>query len=85
MSENILEKKFDILKHKYVPKHEILSKEEAEEIFKMFNAKPENFPFILSSDPIVKRLNAKPGDLIKITRISPVAKEAIYYRIVVED
>jgi len=83
MSKNSSE--FDVLKHKLVPKHEILSKEEAEEIFKKYNAKPENFPFILSSDPVVRRLGAKPGDLIKITRVSPTAKESVYYRIVVEE
>jgi len=45
--------------------------------------KLKQFPKILKSDPVIKSLNAKPGDLIKITRKSNVTGESTYYRIVI--
>lgn len=75
---------FDVLKHVYVPKHEIMPKREADEILSKYNAKQEQLPFIFLSDPALKELGAKPGDTIKITRKSPTAGESIYYRYVVE-
>ncbi|MEM3382964.1 MAG: DNA-directed RNA polymerase subunit H [Nitrososphaerales archaeon] len=74
----------DITKHIFVPKHVILTPEEAKEVLKKYNAKPEQFPYILSTDPVIKEIGAKPGDLIKIIRRSETAGEAIYYRYVVE-
>jgi DNA-directed RNA polymerase subunit H len=70
--------------HVYVPKHEIMSKKEAEEILKKFNCKPTEMPFIFANDPAIIGLGVKPGDMIKITRKSPTAGESIYYRYVVE-
>jgi DNA-directed RNA polymerase subunit H len=70
--------------HIYVPKHEILTKKEAEEILKRFNCKPTEMPLIFSNDPAIIGLGVKPGDMIKITRKSPTAGESIYYRYVVE-
>jgi DNA-directed RNA polymerase subunit H len=70
--------------HIYVPKHEIISKKEAEEILKKFNCKPTELPLIFANDPAIIGLGVKPGDMIKITRKSPTAGEGIYYRYVVE-
>lgn len=70
--------------HMLVPKHELVLKEEANEILKQFNAKPDQFPFILSRDPAAVEIGAKAGDLIRITRRSETAGETIYYRYVVE-
>ena len=75
---------FDVLKHVYVSKHEIMPKREADEILSRYNAKHEQLPFIFLSDPALKELGAKPGDMIRITRKSPTAGESIYYRYVVE-
>ncbi|MFY3741312.1 MAG: DNA-directed RNA polymerase subunit H [Candidatus Nitrosomirales archaeon] len=75
---------FDVLKHVYVPKHEILPKKEADEVLIKYNAKHGQLPFIFLSDPALRELSAKPGDIIKITRKSPTAGESIYYRYVVE-
>lgn len=77
--------KIDILKHELVPPHIILSEEEKEEVMKKYKVKNlKQFPRILSSDPVVKALGGKPGDLIKIIRKSKTAGETIYYRVVVE-
>ncbi len=67
-----------------VPKHELLSPTEAEEVVKKFNAKPGQFPYILSIDPAAKEIGAKPGDFVKITRKSQTAGDTVYYRYVVE-
>lgn len=76
---------FDIFQHELVPKHIILSKEEAEELLKKYKIKPSQLPKIKDSDPAVKALGAKPGDIIKIIRKSPTAGLAEYYRYVVSE
>jgi DNA-directed RNA polymerase subunit H len=73
----------NILEHELVPKHEVLSKEEIEEILDKFNVTKEELPKILSSDSVLENIKAKPGDIIRITRNSPTSGETIYYRIVV--
>ncbi len=70
--------------HVYVPKHEIMTKKEAEEVLKKFNCKPTELPLIFVNDPAIVGLGVKPGDMIKITRKSATAGESTYYRYVVE-
>jgi DNA-directed RNA polymerase subunit H len=70
--------------HVYVPKHEIMTKKEAEEILKKYNCKPTELPLIFVTDPAIMGLGVKPGDMIKITRKSPTAGQSNYYRYVVE-
>lgn len=70
--------------HAYVPKHEIMTKKEAEEVLEKFNCKPTELPLIFVNDPAILGLGVKPGDMIKITRKSSTAGESLYYRYVVE-
>jgi len=70
--------------HMFVPKHEILTPEEVKEVQRRYNVKLEQFPYILSTDPVIKEIGAKPGDLIKIIRKSETAEESMYFRYVVE-
>ncbi len=70
--------------HVYVPKHEIISKKEAQKVLEKFNCKPTELPLIFVTDPAILGLGVKPGDMIKITRKSGTAGESIYYRYVVE-
>ena len=72
-----------ILEHELVPKHEILEKEGASEVLKKYGITAEQLPKILDSDPVVKAIDAKRGNILKITRKSPTAGETVYYRIVV--
>ena len=72
-----------ILEHELVPKHEVLSSEEAEEILRKYRVSPQQLPQILNTDPAVRELGAKPGDIIRIIRKSPTAGETVYYRVVV--
>jgi len=70
--------------HIYVPIHEIIPKQEAEDVLKKYNCKPTELPLIFVNDPAILGLGVKPGDMIKITRKSPTAGESLYYRYVVE-
>lgn len=49
-----------------------------------FNSSPAQFPYILSTDPVVKEIGGKPGDFVRITRKSESAGSSVYYRYVVE-
>jgi len=83
MSSKGGKKKISVLEHELVPKHEILSKEEAVKLMKSLGIRPEQLPWIRASDPVVKELGAKPGDIIKIIRKSPTAGESVAYRFVI--
>ncbi|MET1123855.1 MAG: DNA-directed RNA polymerase subunit H [Archaeoglobaceae archaeon] len=76
--------KFRLQDHILVPKHEVLSKEEAEELLKLLGVSKEQLPKIKASDPIVKEIGAKPGDIVKITRESLTAGKSVFYRLVVD-
>lgn len=70
--------------HVLVPKHEILSEEDKKEVLSQYNATEDQFPFLFSIDPVAREIGAKPGDMVKITRVSDTAGETTYYRFVVE-
>lgn len=75
---------FDIFEHGLVPRHEILPPKEREKVLNQFKVKPYQMPQVTSTDPAVKVIGAKPGDVLKITRESTTAGEHITYRYVVE-
>jgi DNA-directed RNA polymerase subunit H len=68
--------------HEFVPLHELLSNAEAEKVLKSLNAKAENLPKILESDPQAKKLGAKVGAIVKISR-EDAGNEYEYYRLVI--
>jgi len=80
----MLAEEFNILNHELVPEHIILKENEIKEVLEKFNIKPENLPKILLSDPVVKAINAKEGNILKIVRKSKTAGISIYYRIVIK-
>ncbi|MGD0330067.1 MAG: DNA-directed RNA polymerase subunit H [Nitrososphaeria archaeon] len=84
MSKKTEKKDFLISDHVLVPKHEILSAEEAQKILDTFHIKPHQLPYIFSLDPAIRELGVKPGDIIKITRKSEVSGVVSYYRYVIE-
>ena len=73
----------DISKSQLVPKHRILSEKEREDILKKYKITLKQLPRILSSDPMVKLLDAKIGDVIEIERTSSLGGKTKYYRVVV--
>ena len=73
-----------ITDHIYQPKHEILPRDQGEDVLRKYNTKPNQLPYILRSDRGIEDLDPRPGDIIKITRRSPTSGESVYYRYVVE-
>jgi len=76
---------YDIFTHRLVPRHELLSKKEAEELMEEFHIRPHQLPYVKTSDPAAQSLGAKMGDILKITRKSATAGEVVVYRYVVND
>lgn len=72
------------MEHVLVQKFRILSEEEKKGVLEKFNTTEDKLPKILDSDPIVKKIDAKAGDLLKIERTSEVAGKSVYYRIVAQ-
>ena len=70
--------------HILVPKHEIITLEEAKQVLEKYHCKAVELPLIFGSDPAIVGLGVKPGDMIKITRKSATAGESLYYRYVIE-
>ena len=70
--------------HIDVPKHEIMTIKEAEQVLEKNHCKATELPLIFVNDPAIVGLGIKPGDMIKITRKSATAGESFYYRYVVE-
>jgi len=79
-----LTKKFNVMEHELVPEHILLGEDEAEELLKQYNISKGQLPKIKTSDVVVKQINAKPGDVIKIVRNSLTAGRAVAYRLVIE-
>ena len=71
------------LSHFLVPKHEVLAKSRHEELLSSLGVDENRLPKIKITDPQVKLLDTKVGDIIKITRKDPT-RENIYYRLVVK-
>lgn len=79
------EEKFDISQHELVPLHIKLTDEEKQKVLDELNISEKQLPAINEKDVMVKRLNAKTGDVIKIIRKSTTSGESIFYRVVVYD
>ena len=72
----------DIQDHKLVPKHEIMTEQEISDEFSDVDYNIKDLPKIKSDDPVVKAIEAKSGDILRITRESQTAGEFVTYRIV---
>ncbi|WP_296852873.1 DNA-directed RNA polymerase subunit H [uncultured Methanobrevibacter sp.] len=65
-----------------VPTHEIMTEDEIADEFSDVEYDFKNLPKIRSNDPVVKAIDAKPGDILRITRESQTAGVFVTYRIV---
>ncbi|HOT06075.1 MAG: DNA-directed RNA polymerase subunit H [Methanosaeta sp. PtaB.Bin039] len=77
-------KKFAVQDHDLVPPHILLSPEEAEQVLQQYGVEARQLPKIHVSDPVAKEIGAKVGDVIKVLRISPTARQAVFYRLVID-
>ena len=75
---------FNIFTHELVPKHRILSEREKEKMLKRYKVTIKQLPRIKMRDSAGLAINAKPGDVIEISRKSPIAGEIKYYRVVMK-
>ena len=75
---------FDIFEHALVPRHEILTQKEKEEVLAKYRVQPHQFPWVKASDPAVRAVGGTPGDIVRIIRESPTAGKHILYRYVIE-
>jgi DNA-directed RNA polymerase subunit H len=82
--EVIMATKSAVKDHELVPEHILLSKDEGEEVLKTYGIEAPQLPKIHVNDPVAKEIEAKVGDIIKIIRRSPTAKQSIFYRLVID-
>ena len=79
---NIDRLQFNILDHILVPKHRILTTEEANQIKKKYNITDNNmFPEISRFDPVSQVMGIRPTELFEIERSSKTAITNKFYRI----
>lgn len=78
------EVRFNVLNHVNVPLHVILPEDEVKDLLKRYNIVREQLPKIRNNDPACRVIDAKPGQVVKVTRRSPTAGTAIAYRLVIE-
>jgi DNA-directed RNA polymerase subunit H len=87
MEESTL--KFNVLEHKLVPEHRVLTDKESEEVLKALRVTKDQLPKIRGIDPAVQVLEKArkapipEGTIIKVTRISETAGVSEAYRLVV--
>ena len=75
---------FSVEKHTLVPKHSKLSEKEKKELLEKYRISIAELPKILKTDAAVQRVGAKPGDVIRIDRLSQTAGESEFYRVVID-
>lgn len=75
--------KVEIQDHKLIPKHAKLSDDEVQKLLEQFNISLRQLPKIMKSDPALKTIETKPGDIIKIERVSPTVGKVNFYRVVI--
>jgi len=84
MVKTIRKQQLNIINHVLVPQHVVASEKEKQDLFEKFSITPDQLPKILNTDPVSVSIGAQPGQIVKITRKSQTAKEAVAYRLVVE-
>lgn len=80
-----MKEEFNVTLHELVPKHEILTPDEIRALLEKYKITTKQLPRIIDTDPVIESIGAQVGDVLKITRKSKTAGEAVYYRNVVKD
>ena len=80
--QNLKRLQFNIMKHKLVPPHRVLTPAETLQIKQKYNIMNDNqFPDISRFDPVAQAIGIRPGQVCEILRPSKTAITAPYYRI----
>ena len=72
-------KKIDVLLHKFVPQHILLTKEEAQELLNKYKIAVNDLPQMFEKDPVAIAIGAKEGDIVKIVRDSSTTVRTVDY------
>jgi len=83
--EEVSEPVFDVGTHVFVPKHALCTVEEKKQLLATYCKHPLDLPKIRITDPAIRGLAVKQGDIVKIHRQSLTAGEVEFYRIVVNE
>ncbi|MEE9378257.1 MAG: DNA-directed RNA polymerase subunit H [Candidatus Lokiarchaeia archaeon] len=76
-------KRIDVLLHKFVPKHVLLTKEESQNLLEKYQIEVNDLPQMFEKDPVAVAIGAKEGDIVKIIRDSNTTVKSVdYYRYV---
>ena len=71
----------NIARHVLVPKHEIVARTELDALKKRLQVSSfAQLPLIDSSDPMAKYVRARPGDIVRVTRVCPTSGTQVAYR-----
>ena len=70
----------EALKHVLVPKHEKISDKDKLALLEQYNVTERELPKIPITDPAIRHLDVKVGDVIRITRLSETAGNVYFYR-----
>ncbi len=73
----------NIVEHRDVPKHEVITDEEKKELLQKYYINESNLPNILRDDPMAVYLGLTPGEVVRILRPSITSGTYISYRICV--
>jgi len=74
-------KQIDVLLHKFVPKHVLLTKEESQNLLEKYRIDVNDLPQMFEKDPVAIAIGAKEGDIVKIIRDSSTTVSSVnYYR-----
>ena len=63
-------KRIDVLLHRFVPRHLLLSKEESQDLLEKYKIDLTDLPQMFEKDPVAIAIGAKEGDIVKIIRDS---------------
>jgi len=70
------------IKHDLVPLHEVLDKQQTENILKELGVKIWQLPRISEDDPAITDVKPEPGQLVRIVRRSELVGDYVVYRVV---
>lgn len=73
---------FNITKHTFVPKHQLLSESEKELVLKSLKCNIKQLPFLLKTDPVCRYFNFDRLSIVKVHRYSETNGTYDCYRVV---